>query len=150
MKFWSYTDFHWVARTCTTTAYRWLFRGSRPSLRILCSAVVKSQYFSVRRIDLCWFLRKQAWTLCFRFCLHFWSVAFRIWVHSFRGMCEHMYSRSSRLAVKGCKPNKNALRWIFLVHLVCLFTVPRGLLVMIWQHRFPACMLVTSSRDWIW
>ena len=27
--------FHWVARTCTTTAYRWLFRDSRPSLRIV-------------------------------------------------------------------------------------------------------------------
>ena len=50
--------FHWVARTCTTTACRWLFRDSRPSLRTLCSAVVKSPYFSVRTIDLFWFLRK--------------------------------------------------------------------------------------------
>ena len=32
----------------------------------------------------------------------------------------------------------------------CWFTVSRGLLVRICQHRFPACMLVTSSRDWIW
>ena len=32
---------------------------------------------------------------------HFWSAPFRIWVHSFRGKCEHMYSRSSRLTVKG-------------------------------------------------
>ena len=46
---------HRVARTCTTTAYRWLFRDSRPSLRILCSAVIKSPYFSARRIDLFWF-----------------------------------------------------------------------------------------------
>ena len=30
---------HWVARSCTTTAYRWLFRDSRPSMRTLCSAV---------------------------------------------------------------------------------------------------------------
>ena len=29
--------FRWVARTCTTTAYQWLFLDSRPSLRILCS-----------------------------------------------------------------------------------------------------------------
>ena len=34
-------------------------------------------------------------------CLHFWSVAFRICVHSFRAMYEHMYSRSARLTVKG-------------------------------------------------
>ena len=24
-------------------------------------------------------------------CHHFWSIAFRIWVHSFRGMCEHIH-----------------------------------------------------------
>ena len=32
----------------------------------------------------------------------------------------------------------------------CWFTVSRRLLVGICQHRFPACMLVTSSRDWVW
>ena len=46
---------------------------------------------------------------------------------------------------EGLQPNKNALRWIFLVHLVGWFTVPRGLLVMTCQHRFPACTFVTSS-----
>ena len=33
---------HWVAKSCTTTAYRWLFRDSLSSLRILWSAVIKS------------------------------------------------------------------------------------------------------------
>ena len=31
---------HWVAKSCTTTAYRWLFRYSQPSLRTLWSAVI--------------------------------------------------------------------------------------------------------------
>ena len=35
-------------------------------------------------------------------CLHFWSITFRIWVRSFRGMCEHCASKSSWLTVKGC------------------------------------------------
>ena len=42
---------HWEATSCTTTAYWWLFRDSRPSLRILCSGVVKSPNFSARGID---------------------------------------------------------------------------------------------------
>ena len=33
---------HWVAKSCTTTAYRWLLRDSLPSLSILWSAVIKS------------------------------------------------------------------------------------------------------------
>ena len=34
---------------------------------------------------------------------------------------------------------------MLLVHLICWFTVSRGLLVMTCQHRFPTCVLVTSS-----
>ena len=37
-----YAWIHWVARSCTTTAYRWLFRDSQLSLRTLWSAVIKS------------------------------------------------------------------------------------------------------------
>ena len=36
---------HWVAKSCTTTAYRWLLRDSLPSQRILWSAVIKSPKF---------------------------------------------------------------------------------------------------------
>ena len=39
---------HWVAKPCTTTAYRWVFRDSPPSLRTLWSAVVNSPKFSAR------------------------------------------------------------------------------------------------------
>ena len=39
---------HWVARSCTTTAYRWLFRDSQFSLRTLWSAGIKSPKFSAR------------------------------------------------------------------------------------------------------
>ena len=43
-----YDWIHWVAKSCTTTAYRWLFRDSQPSLRTLWSAVIKSPKFSAR------------------------------------------------------------------------------------------------------
>ena len=36
---------HWVPKSCTTTAYRWLCRDSHPSLRTLWSAVIKSPNF---------------------------------------------------------------------------------------------------------
>ena len=38
-----------MAKSCTTTADRWLFRESQPSLRILRSAVIKSPKFTARR-----------------------------------------------------------------------------------------------------
>ena len=41
-----YDWIHWVAKSCTTTAYRWLFRDSQPSLRTLWPAVFKSPKFS--------------------------------------------------------------------------------------------------------
>ena len=43
-----YDWIHWVAKSCTTTAYRWLFRDSQPSLRNLLCAVIKSPKFSAR------------------------------------------------------------------------------------------------------
>ena len=43
-----YDWIHGVARSCTTTAYRWLFRDSHSSLRTLWPAVIKSTNFSVR------------------------------------------------------------------------------------------------------
>ena len=51
VKFWFYTDMPgsigWLG-SCTTTAYRWLFRDSQPSLRTLRSAVIKSPKLSAR------------------------------------------------------------------------------------------------------
>ena len=35
-------------------------------------------------------------------CLHFWSITFRIWEHSFRGCAGTCVSRSSRFSEKGC------------------------------------------------
>ena len=40
-----YDWIHCGAKSCTTTAYRWLFRESRPSVRTLWSAVIKSPNF---------------------------------------------------------------------------------------------------------
>ena len=46
VKFWFRTDsIHWMVRSCTTTAYRWLFRDSHHSLRTLWTAVIKSPNF---------------------------------------------------------------------------------------------------------
>ena len=47
-----YAWIHWVAESCTTTAYRWLFRDSQLSLRTLWSAVIKSPKFSTRSTTL--------------------------------------------------------------------------------------------------
>ena len=53
-----YAWIHWVARSCTTTAYRWLFRDSQLSLRTLWSAVIKSPKsffaFSSWRVESSW------------------------------------------------------------------------------------------------
>ena len=43
-----YDWIHWVAKSCTTTAYRWLFRDSQPSLNNVWSAVIKSPKFPAR------------------------------------------------------------------------------------------------------
>ena len=43
-----YAWIHWVARSCTTTANRWLFRDSQLTLRTLWSAVIKSANFTAR------------------------------------------------------------------------------------------------------
>ena len=43
-----YDCIYCVAKSCTTTACRWLFRDSHPSLRTLRSAVIKSPKFSAR------------------------------------------------------------------------------------------------------
>ena len=43
-----YDWIHWMAMSCTTIVYRWLFRGSQLSLRTLWSAVMKSPKFSAR------------------------------------------------------------------------------------------------------
>ena len=43
-----YDWIHWVAKSCTTTAYRCLFRDSQPSLRTLWSALFKSPKFAAR------------------------------------------------------------------------------------------------------
>ena len=43
-----YDWIHWVAKSCTTIAYRWLFRDSQLPRRTLWSAVIKSPKFSAR------------------------------------------------------------------------------------------------------
>ena len=43
-----YDWIHWVAKSCTTIAYRWLFRDSQFSLRTLWSAVIQSPKFSAQ------------------------------------------------------------------------------------------------------
>ena len=57
-----YAWIHWVAGSCTTTAYRWLFRDSQPSLRTLWSAVIKSPKFLHEvRLRQCVFCTEPLW-----------------------------------------------------------------------------------------
>ena len=127
--------FHWVARTCTATAYRWLFRDSRPSLRTLCSAVVKSPYFFCSQNRSLLVSAEVSMNTVLQFwCLHSWSITFRNWVLSSRGMCEHLRLLVLYINCEGLKPNKNAFRWIFLVHLVCFHGSP-----------WPACHDLSAS-----
>ena len=44
-----YDCIHWVAKSCTTKAYRWLLRDFLASLKILWSAVIKYQKFPLGR-----------------------------------------------------------------------------------------------------
>ena len=46
---WECAWIHWVAESCTTTAYRWLFRDSQLSLKTLRSTDIKSPKFSAPR-----------------------------------------------------------------------------------------------------
>ena len=78
-----YAWIHWVAKSCTMIAYRWLFRDLQLSLRTLWSAVIKSPKFTARgtaspllllqgalvilvRLQISQFrsLGKWVWTLC--------------------------------------------------------------------------------------
>ena len=153
VKFRFYTDSTEWRKTCTTPPYRWLFPDSRPSLKTLSSAVIKSPYFSFRRTDLICCLRKWVWTLCFRFCVStFEASPSRIEFSLAEECASACVSRFSRLTVKCCYQSGMPCvgSSLFVSSFVCWFTVLRGLLTMICQHRFPACMLVTSSRYWIW
>ena len=47
-----YDWIHWVVKSCTSIAYRWLFRDSQHSLRTLWSALIKSPKFSARNTTL--------------------------------------------------------------------------------------------------
>ena len=103
MKYWSYTDSIIVARTCTTTAYRWLFRDSRPSLRIvLCCCQVTTLFWSQNR-SLLVFADVSMNAVLPKMCLQFWSSHLS---ESEFALSEERAStcasRSSRLTVKGC------------------------------------------------
>ena len=100
----------------------------------LCSAVAKSPYISDRRTDLFRFLRKHEHCVSV-----FVSSLLKPHLPNLRSLFRGR-ERALRFQVpphyllKGCNHTKNALRRIFLVHLVCTFTVLRDLL-MICQHR---------------
>ena len=65
--------FHWVAKTCTTTAYRWLFRDSRPSLRIVLCCCQVTILFCAQKRSLLVFAEESMNTMLPFLCLHFWS-----------------------------------------------------------------------------
>ena len=65
--------FHWVAKTCTTTAYRWLFRDSRPSLRIVLCCCQVTILFCAQKRSLLVFAEESMNTVLLFLCLHLWS-----------------------------------------------------------------------------
>ena len=86
VKFWFDTD---------STEWRELVPRQRigdcSEIHALCSAVIKSPYFSCSQNgSLSVFEEVSMDTVLPFLCLHFWSITFRIWVLSYRGMCEHM------------------------------------------------------------
>ena len=91
-----YAWIHWVAKSCTTTAYRWLFRDSQLSLRTLWSAVIKSPKFSARGTTLPTRLLHGAFVM-----LVLWQIS------QFRSLGKWVWTlclpRSSRLFVVGSK-----------------------------------------------
>ena len=91
-----YAWIHWVAKSCTTTAYRWLFRDSQPSLRTLWSAVIKSPKFSARGTAPPLRLLHGAVVI-----LVFWQISqFRSWGKWAWTLC---LPKPSRLSVVGSK-----------------------------------------------
>ena len=159
-KFFSVSDevlvqdgFHRVARICILIAYRWLFRGSRPSLRTLCALLLSSHHtFQLAEFSLLFFfLLKQAWTLCFRFCVSTFLMHHLLILSSLFQKNVRAHASANPLDKLWMAKTKTRMPCVglFLVHLVCWFKVHRGLLVMICQHRFPACMLLTSRCHWI-
>ena len=102
----------------------------------LCSNVVKSPYFSHQRIDLFVFCGSKHEHCASVFCIStFEASAFRNWIRSFRGMCEHMRLQILWINCEGLQPNVNALRWIFLVH-------PR---LLVHGSPWPACHDLSAS-----
>ena len=106
---------HWVARSCTTTAYRWLFRDSQLSLRTLWSTVVKSQKFTARGAGLC----------LLHGALYFWSVYksrnFGLQGNVYKTLCS---PKSSRLFIQRGFMRwtgvRTSLSWNFIIHQISL------------------------------
>ena len=77
-----YDWIRWVAKSCTTTAYRWLFRDSQPSHWELCDLLLSSHQKFVHEVRLCQYV------LCMGPCNFgpltdlaisvFWEVSFNI------------------------------------------------------------------------
>ena len=90
-----YAWIHWVAKSCTTTAYRWMFRDSQLSLRTLWSAVIKfTKFFSTKYSST---IASSAWSPC---------ILVRLQISQFRslGKWEKLcWPNSSRLFVVGSK-----------------------------------------------
>ena len=128
--------FHWVARTCTTIAYRWLFRDPRPSLRIVLCCFHFTNLFCPQNRSLMVFGGNKH--------EHFSSV----FVPTFDASPSESEFALSEECASTCASKSSRLLWRAVTKQECLalalpcssrllFTVLRGL-------------LVTSSRYWIW
>ena len=108
------------------------------------SALVIVPRFAFALYHLFRYLRKWIFILCFHLCVSTFEASPS--ESEFTLSEEYVRCNSSGIPCVGSSLYISSEKKKF----ACWFTVSRGLLVRICQRRFSTCMLVTSSRDWIW
>ena len=148
-----YDCVHWVAKSCVTTSYRWLFRDSHPSLRTLWSAVVKSPKFPLwARLYQCvsckeplqfWFAQADIatsvfWEVSKNTVLPWWHFGrpFRIWV--MRSVCGRRHFCIFEIICELLQPF-----WKISQKVIRIIRIPCGI-----PRPVSWCELVTSLRSW--
>ena len=165
-----YASIHRVARSCTTTAYRWLFRDSQLSLRTLWSVVIKSPKFSARstasplrllhgtlvisvRLQISQFrsLGKWVWTLCLPKSSRLFVVGSKetSWEElAWEPPCNGI-SSSTKFSLNSCSHSGISESHGFLRSIVVSFLFGFGIFVGLDFLRFP-WSIINQLRHWHW
>ena len=134
----AYDWIHWVAKSCTTTAHRWLFRDSQSSLRTLWSAVFNSPNFSARGgASPVRFLQRELVISVLMQMSQFRSFGKRVWILCF--LCATFIGRAGSESWEilcGC--------WL------CVFEIFCELLQPIWEISDIRCLTVVVVFGFCW